>query len=96
MLLAPGQRQRAEVRVRNYKPTSMKIEVAIVAPSEWRVEPDVLKFEVPAGSETAKPFQIALPKDWSAPSSRFAIAADVLRDGTYLGQITEAVVDMTA
>ena len=74
----------------------MKIEVAIVAPSEWRIDPDVLQFEIPAGAQGAKAFQIALPKDWSAPSARFAIAADVLSDGKYLGQITEAVVDMTA
>jgi len=37
MLLAPGGRQRAEVRVRNYKASPMKIEVAIIAPSEWRI-----------------------------------------------------------
>jgi hypothetical protein len=72
----------------------MKIEVAIIAPSEWRIEPDLLQFEVGAGSQKAQPFQIALPKDWSAPSARFAIAADVRSDGKYLGQITEAVVDM--
>ena len=61
-----------------------------------RIEPDLLQFEIPAGAEGAKAFQIALPKDWSAPSARFAIAADVQRDGTYVGQITEAVVDMAA
>jgi hypothetical protein len=72
----------------------MKNEVAIKAPSEWRIEPDILQFEIPAGSQKAQSFQIALPKDWSAPSTRFAIAADVRSDGRYLGQITEAVVDM--
>jgi glyoxylase-like metal-dependent hydrolase (beta-lactamase superfamily II) len=96
MLLAPGGRQRAEVRVRNYKASPMKIEVAIIAPSEWRIQPDLLQFDIPAGSQRAEAFEIALPKDWSAPSARFAIAADVRSDGAYLGQITEAVVDMTA
>jgi glyoxylase-like metal-dependent hydrolase (beta-lactamase superfamily II) len=94
LLLGPGERQRAEVRVRNYKPSAMKIEVAIVAPSEWRIEPDLLRFEIPGGAQKAQAFEIAVPKDWSAPSARFAIAADVRSDGKYLGQITEAVVDM--
>jgi glyoxylase-like metal-dependent hydrolase (beta-lactamase superfamily II) len=94
MMLGPGSRQRAEVRVRNYKPTPMKVEVALVAPADWSIEPDVVKMEVPANGSAAKPFNIAIPKDWAVPSPRFAIAADVMADGKYLGQITEAVVEM--
>src|SRR5258708_29527074 len=41
LLLGAGERQRAEVRVRNYKPSAMKIEVAIIAPAEWRIQPDL-------------------------------------------------------
>jgi glyoxylase-like metal-dependent hydrolase (beta-lactamase superfamily II) len=96
MLLAPGERQRAEVRVRNYGAATMKIEVALVAPAEWRIEPDVLRFEIPANGSKAAAFEIGLPRDWAAPAPRFAIAADVMADGRYLGQITEAVVDMKA
>jgi hypothetical protein len=96
MLLGPGVRQQAEIRVRNYRPTPMKIEVALVAPAEWRLEPDVLTFQAPANRQTSKTFQITLPKDWQAPAPRFAIAADVMADGKYLGQITEAVVEMRA
>jgi glyoxylase-like metal-dependent hydrolase (beta-lactamase superfamily II) len=96
MLLAPGERARGEVRVQNYRPSAMKIEVAIIAPAEWRIEPDVLKFEAPARGKKSQAFTIALPKDWEPPSQRFAIAADVMSDGKYLGQITEAVVDMRA
>jgi hypothetical protein len=94
MMLGPGSRQRAELRVRNYKPTPMKVEVALVAPADWSIEPDVVKMEVPANGSAAKPFNIAIPKDWAVPSPRFAIAADVMADGKYLGQITEAVVEM--
>jgi glyoxylase-like metal-dependent hydrolase (beta-lactamase superfamily II) len=94
MLLRPGARQSAEVRVQNYKPTAMKIEVALVAPAEWKVEPDVLKFEVPANGKAARQFSLTLPKDWAAPAPRLAIAADVVADGKYLGQITEAVADI--
>ncbi|MCZ2148741.1 MAG: MBL fold metallo-hydrolase [Bryobacterales bacterium] len=94
MMLAPGSVQKAEVRVRNYRPRAMKMEVAIIAPSEWRVEPDVLSFEVGARSHAHQSFSITVPKSWNSPSPRLAIAADVRAGGKYLGQITEAVVDM--
>ena len=94
MLVAPGERQRGEVRVQNYKSSAMKMEVALVAPSEWRIEPDVLSFEVPANGSAARAFQVAVPRDWTSPSPRFAIAADVMADKRYLGQITEAVVEL--
>jgi hypothetical protein len=35
-----------------------------------------------------------VPRSWTAPMPRFAIACDVMRDGRYLGQITEAVVEI--
>jgi len=94
ILAASGERQRLEVRVQNYKPAPMAIEVALVAPSEWRIEPDVLKFEVPANGKAARPVTVTIPKGWAAPGPRFAIAADVVSDGRYLGEITEAVVEM--
>jgi glyoxylase-like metal-dependent hydrolase (beta-lactamase superfamily II) len=94
MLVAPGEKQKAEVRVRNYKPSAMKIEVALVAPADWHIEPDVLSFEIGANAHVMRPFEIRIPRDWMAPSPRFAIAADVMADGKYLGQITEAVVEM--
>ncbi len=72
----------------------MIMEVALVAPSEWRIEPDVLRFEVPAGGRGQKSFRIQIPRDWRPPWPRFAIAADVVCDRKYLGQITEAVVDI--
>ena len=72
----------------------MKIEVALVAPSEWRLEPDVLTLEVPPNAKGSAAFQVTIPRDWAAPAPRFAIAADVMSDGKYLGQITEAVVEM--
>ncbi|MBI1788096.1 MAG: hypothetical protein HYR60_11175 [Acidobacteria bacterium] len=72
----------------------MKMEVALVAPPEWSVEPDVVKFEVAARSKAMHPVTVTVPKSWQPPSPRFAIAADVMRDGKYLGQITEAVVEV--
>jgi glyoxylase-like metal-dependent hydrolase (beta-lactamase superfamily II) len=94
ILAKAGQRQSLELRVQNYKPSPMKIEMALVAPAEWRIEPDVAKLEIPARSHAHTQVHIAIPASWKPPCPRFAIAADVVRDGRYLGQITEAVVDI--
>jgi hypothetical protein len=94
ILIGPGEQKLVRINVQNYSTNPMKIEVGLVVPSEWRIEPDVVKFEVPAKSTSHRSVMIRLPQDWAAPNTRFAIAADVVRDGKYLGQITEAVVDM--
>ena len=93
-VLEPGRRQPLQVHVHNYKPTSMKLEVALIAPSEWTIEPDVLKLEVPARGHLSGAFQVMVPRSFTPNSPRFAIAADVVRDGKYVGQITEAVVEL--
>jgi glyoxylase-like metal-dependent hydrolase (beta-lactamase superfamily II) len=94
MLIKPGETVRAEIRVQNYRKTPMKMEIALVAPGEWRIEPDVLRFEAPAEEKARREFRIVVPRDWQPGSPRFAVAADVICDGNYLGQITEAVVDV--
>ena len=96
MQIRPGEETRAEVRVRNYRAAPMKMEVALVAPGEWRIEPDVLRFDVAARASTPRAFRIRVPADWRHTSPRIAVAADVVCDGKYLGQITEAVVDITS
>jgi len=96
ILAARGERQKLQVRVRNYRPSPMKMEVALVAPAEWSIEPDVIRFAAAANAVTARAVEITIPKDWEGPGPRFAIAADVMSDGKYLGQITEAVVEMRA
>jgi hypothetical protein len=72
----------------------MKVEVSLVAPAEWRTEPDVLTLSIPPRAKTSGQVAISVPKGWQAHSPRFAIAADVVRDGKYLGQITEAVIEI--
>jgi glyoxylase-like metal-dependent hydrolase (beta-lactamase superfamily II) len=94
ILLTRGEPQTLELRVRNYGPQPMKVEIALVAPVEWRIEPDVVRFEIPAGTLGSGPVSVTAPAGWNAPGPRFAIAADVLCDGKYLGEITEAVVDL--
>jgi glyoxylase-like metal-dependent hydrolase (beta-lactamase superfamily II) len=92
--IQPGQRTELEIQVQNYKPSSMNVELALVAPPEWRIEPDVAKVEVPARSHGHTTFQVTVPLSWKPPYPRFAIAADVMCDRKYLGQITEAVVEI--
>ena len=89
-------RPSAEIRVRNYRSAPMKVEVALVAPVEWKVTPDLLKLEIPPGTLGRQSFSIQVPQDWRPKHPRFAIAADVLCDGKYLGQITEAVVELAS
>jgi len=89
-----GRTQDLQIRVQNYNPAAMKLEVALIAPAEWRVEPDVLKFEVAGRSHGRGSVRLTIPASWTPPNPRFAIAADVVCNGKYLGQITEAVVDI--
>jgi hypothetical protein len=58
------------------------------------LEPDVVRLEVPPRSQSARAFRIRVPAGRRPPSPRLAIAADVVSDGRYLGQITEAVVEV--
>jgi glyoxylase-like metal-dependent hydrolase (beta-lactamase superfamily II) len=93
-VLRPGHTEKLTVMVQNYKPSPLKMEVSLVAPPEWRIEPDILKFEVPPRVTVSHDLRVTIPRTWTPRSSRFAIAADVVRDGKYLGQITEAVVEV--
>jgi hypothetical protein len=80
MLVKPGNRALAEIRVRNYRSAPMKLEVGLVAPSEWDVSPDVLRIEAPPHGQTRQSFQIQIPRDWRPRSPRFALTADVVCD----------------
>jgi glyoxylase-like metal-dependent hydrolase (beta-lactamase superfamily II) len=93
MTLTPGANSEAVIVVRNYGRSPMKAEVALVAPGEWSVRPDVARIDVPAGREAGARVNISIPKSWQPPAPRIAIAADVVRDGKYVGQVTEAVAD---
>ena len=94
LLIAPGETETIRIEAQNYHSRPMKLEVALIAPAEWRIEPEVVRFEAPARGTARQAVKVSVPRGWSAPGPRFAIAADVVRDGKYLGQITEAVVDL--
>ena len=93
-MLTRGERQTLELRVRNYHDAPMKVEIALAAPPEWRIEPDVVRLEIAPGATGSGPVAVTVPAGWQEPGPRFAIAADVVRDGKYLGQITEAVAEV--
>jgi hypothetical protein len=92
-LLAPGRRQPLQLRARNYKASPMKLEIALVTPPEWRAEQEVIKLEIAADASGNATVNVTVPRNWTAPEPRLAIAADTVRDGKYLGRITEAVVE---
>ena len=93
-IVKPGNTETLRIMAQNYHASPMKLEVALAAPAEWRIEPDVLKFDVPGKSKAAREVRVTIPRAWKPRSPRFAIAADVMRNGKYLGQITEAVIEL--
>ncbi len=94
MLVRPGDSTQAEIRVQNYRSLPMKLEIGLVAPAEWRIEPEVMRIEAPSRGVARFPLRIQIPDNWQPDCPRFAIAADVVCDGKYLGQISEAVVEL--
>jgi glyoxylase-like metal-dependent hydrolase (beta-lactamase superfamily II) len=96
MVIEPGETARGEIRVQNYRTAPMKLEAALVLPDGWSAEPDVLKLEVPARAHASGGFVLRTSRERPRGGRRIAIAADVMCDGRYLGQITEAVVDIPA
>ena len=96
MVIKAGESTRGEIRVQNYRAAPMKMEVALVLPEGWRAEPEVLRFEAPAQGHARREFQLQTARERPHGQPRIAIAADVMCDGRYLGQITEALVDLLA
>jgi glyoxylase-like metal-dependent hydrolase (beta-lactamase superfamily II) len=94
MLIAPGETRKLEIHASNYGAAPMKLEVALVAPAEWRLDPETSSLSVPPHGKASTAVTVAVPRDWTPPGPRFAIAADVMRDGKYIGQLTEAVVEL--
>jgi glyoxylase-like metal-dependent hydrolase (beta-lactamase superfamily II) len=94
LLLLPGQRRTVEVRVRNHYPRPTKIEAALILPAGWSCQPQVCRFEVPAKGKAQGELELSIPDNWKGCYERVAIAADIMADGKYIGQIAEAVVDL--
>jgi glyoxylase-like metal-dependent hydrolase (beta-lactamase superfamily II) len=89
-----GSTSALELRVRNYRSTPMRLEAALVLPEGWKASPQVGTLEVPPGQDGKTGFSVTIPGNWDLGKSRVAIAADIMADGQYLGQIAEGVVDV--
>ena len=83
-----------ELRVRNYRSKPMHLESALVLPAGWKVSPEVASLTVAAGGDGTAGFTLAVPENWDRSKPRVALAADIMADGQYLGEIAEGVVDI--
>ncbi|MFB3904278.1 MAG: MBL fold metallo-hydrolase [Acidobacteriota bacterium] len=94
LLLKPGETRPVELRIRNHRSRPMVIDCALALPDGWRSQPARARVSVPARTMGKSVFQVSIPAGWVAPLPRVAIAADIMADAEYLGQIAEAVVDV--
>ncbi len=92
---ARGDTRAFEIRARNHRQRAVELQVALALPAGWRCAPKISKFTVPARESAQASVSITIPSDFQATQSRIAIAADVMCDGEYLGQIAEAVIDLS-
>jgi len=83
-----------ELRVRNYRKKPMHLEAGLVLPPGWKATPETVSVDVPADGEGKGGFMLTIPAGWERSRPRVALAADVMADGQYLGQIAEGVVDI--
>jgi len=79
------------VRVRNYKNNVVNGKISLELPRKWTSEPVARFVELMPGKETGAIFDILAPVNWNG-RQRLAIAADILLDGTPVGQIAETIV----
>jgi hypothetical protein len=94
MLAKVGSTSTLELRVRNYHKVPMQLEAALVVPPGWKAFPETIRLTVTAKGEGRERFSVAIPENWPTSDPRVAIAADVVADGRYLGQIAEGVVEL--
>jgi glyoxylase-like metal-dependent hydrolase (beta-lactamase superfamily II) len=83
-----------ELRVRNYRSKPMQLEAALVVPAGWRASPEILTLTVLPNGDAREEFTLTVPENWDRSRPRVALAADVMADGQYLGEIAEGVVDV--
>jgi hypothetical protein len=90
----PGRPLLLEIRVRNHRTVPIDLEIALSLPAGWQASPRSVKLTVAAIDSNRATLQMTIPENWHGPAERQAIAADVIANGRYLGQIAEAVVDI--
>ena len=94
LLAKAGASPDLELRVRNYRAQPMRLDAALVVPGGWQVSPEVVSLTVSPNDWGTGRFALTIPENWDRSAPRVAIAADVVADGQYLGEIAEGVVDI--
>ncbi|HZP05135.1 MAG TPA: MBL fold metallo-hydrolase [Terracidiphilus sp.] len=93
-IIRPEEPHKLEIRVRNHYAKPMQLEITLALPTGWVSTPSKIALSVPAGSTGTHALDIVIPRNAYRSGERRAIAADVVANGVYLGQIAEATVDM--
>ena len=93
-LVTCGESKQFELRARNHRSRTVRMEIALALPRGWSCHPAVSRMSVEPHGEARTTVVVKIPNGYHAVHQRVAIAADVLEDGKYLGQIAEAVIDV--
>jgi glyoxylase-like metal-dependent hydrolase (beta-lactamase superfamily II) len=93
--VGPGAEIRYEVRIRNWLDRPSHIRVLVACPTGWSCEPQTAELEVPAKSSSTQLFVVTIPLSEYRLNRRFVLTADVWRDGNHLGEIAEALINLT-
>jgi hypothetical protein len=72
----------------------MHIEAALTLPPGWKANPATLSLTAMPHQDKSGGFTLTIPEDWDRSKPRVALAADLMVDGKYLGEIAEAVADV--
>jgi glyoxylase-like metal-dependent hydrolase (beta-lactamase superfamily II) len=94
LLAKAGSNAALELRVRNYRSSPLRLQAALVLPAGWKASPELLELTVSPRGDASAGFSVAIPENWDRGKPRVALAADIMADGQYLGQIAEGVADV--
>jgi hypothetical protein len=94
LLAKAGATHNLELRLRNYRQGPMQLEATLILPDGWRGIPEKVSVSAPANGWGTGYFKLTIPGNWDRSNPRVAIAADIVTDGQYLGQIAEGIVDI--
>lgn len=92
--LAPGEEAEVLLHVRNFRSSSQKHQIRIVAPEGFMVEPPVISGAIPAESRENYVFKVKASA--AAPQGVSLIAFDITLDGHRYGQLFDCIVGVTA
>jgi hypothetical protein len=70
------------------------VEAALTLPPGWKVSPETATFTALPQVDRRAGFTLSVPANWDRSNPRVALAADLVVDGQYLGEIAEAVADV--